>query len=184
MVATTDAPTPVNLAHHTYWNLAGHDSGTILDHELQLSSTQHTPADETLIPTGSLAANEGALDFSSPTAIGARIAELESGPMAGYDLNYVVSGEPGTLRPAARLRDPGSGRILEIETTEPGIQFYSGNFLKGDLGKGGKAYPKNGALCLETQHYPDSINQSAFPSVVLNPGETYRHTTVHRFSAE
>lgn len=181
--ATTTAPTAINLTNHAYWNLAGAGSPTIKDHSLTLYAEQFTASDETLIPTGELQSVEGtALDFRTPHLIGERIASLDDTGALGYDHNFVVDGKAGEMRPAARLEHPESGRVLEILTDQPGIQFYSGNFLEGQSGKGGKAYAHRSALCLETQHYPDSPNQPNFPSVILRPGETYTHAIVHRFS--
>ena len=187
--ATTDAPTVVNLTHHGYWNLAGHGAGNILEHELALNASRFTPVDATLIPTGELRDADGTpFDFREPTAIGARI-EVDDEQLAfggGYDHNFVLDGwnGDGSLRSAAVLHDPVSGRTMEILTTEPGIQFYSGNFLNGsDFGKDGVVYEQRTGLCLETQHFPNSPNQPDFPSTVLRPGETYRSTTVYRFSA-
>lgn len=183
--ATTDAPTPVNLTHHSYFDLAGHGAPTILDHELVIDAEHYTPTDETLIPTGEIAPVAGtSLDFRSPRRIGARIDRLEDTPAGGYDHNYVLDGEAGELRRAARLAHPESGRVLEIWTTEPGLQFYSGNFLFGQEGKDGAVYPHRSGLCLEAQHFPDSINQPDFPETVLRPGEEYRQVTVHRFAVE
>lgn len=183
--ATCNAPTPINLTNHTYWNLHGAGSATVLDHELMLPATHYTPTDDTLIPTGEIAPVGGTpLDFTRPWRIGARIAELDDTGAIGYDHNFVLREAPGPLVLAARLRDPGSGRILEIHTTEPGIQFYSGNFLTGAKGKGGKVYAHRSALCLETQHFPDSVNHPGFPSTILRPGHVYRSTTVHRFSLQ
>lgn len=180
--ATADKPTVLNLTNHSYWNLAGAGAGSIREHRLQLFADQYLAVDDTLIPTGELVAvADTPLDFRMAKPIGRDLDEIVADPV-GYDHCFVVRGEPGTARPAARVVDPGSGRVLEIETTQPGIQFYSGNFLDGTPGNGG--FKQYEGFCLETQHYPDSPNQAAFPTTVLRPGETFRQSTIHRFSVE
>jgi aldose 1-epimerase len=186
--AASDAPTVVNLTNHSYFNLAGEAAGSIEGHLLVLHADQFTPTDATNIPTGELAPVAGGpFDFTSPHAIGERIdaddEQLRFG--LGYDHNFVLRDPPGTgaLAPAARVEDPASGRVLEVATSEPGVQFYSGNHLDGTLtGPGGVAYGPRAGFALETQHYPDSPNQPGFPSTVLRPGQVYRSATVYRFS--
>jgi aldose 1-epimerase len=181
-VAVTDKKTVVNLTNHSYFNLAGHKNDSVLSHKLQINADKITESDSDLIPTGKIAKVENTpYDFRKPKAIGQDINKIDM----GYDINFILNKQsPAELSFAAKIAEPKSGRVMEICTTEPGIQFYTGNFLNGIKGKDGAFYNKQSAFCLETQHFADSPNHPEFPSTVLNPGETYRHLTVHKFSVQ
>lgn len=185
--ATTDKPTIVNLTNHVFFNLTGDVRGSALDHRLTLHADKYTPVDATLIPTGELRSVAGTpFDFRTPQVIGARIRDGGDEQLRlghGYDHNYVVDGRAGALRPAARLEDPVSGRVVEIETSAPGVQFYSGNFLDGSItGHGGRIYRMGDGLCFEPQTFPDAPNRPDFPTARLDPGQTYENVMAYRFS--
>lgn len=187
MIATTNKPTPVNLANHSYWNLAGHNRGNILGQYLTINADRYTPSNEQGIPTGEIKSVKGtSYDFTQPRLIGEEINQLRNtlkqNYSGGYDLNYVLNGESDKVKLAATLYEPKSGRVMELYTNQPGMQFFSGNFDQLEtLGKEGVVYKRHQGLCLETQHFPNSVNQPNFPSVILRPGQTYRHIMAHKF---
>jgi aldose 1-epimerase len=184
MEATTDRITLVNMAHHSYWNLGGHASGTILDHELTLHADQYTPG-APMVPTGDTRpVKDTPFDFTNAKPIGRDLRQTGLTPV-GYDHNFVVNGRPDQLRPVARLKDPRSGRVMTLTADQPGVQFYTGNFLDGSLHGKGATYVQHSALCLETQTFPNAINVPAWrDQVILRPGQTYRHRMIHAFTVE
>ena len=184
MQATTDRTTLVNMAHHSYWNLGGYNSGTILDHELMLYADQYTPGSP-MVPYGEIKAVSGTpFDFTRSKPVGRDLNQVGGTPI-GYDHNFVVNGEPNRLRPVARVKDPKSGRVMTLSADQPGVQFYTGNFLNGSIKGKGTTYGQYSGLCLETQKFPNAINVPAWQDqVILRPGQTYRHLMIHKFTAE
>lgn len=177
-------PTPISLAQHTYWNLAGHHSGNILDHSIQIWGSHITPVDQNTVPTGEIMPVKGTpFDFTTEKKIGASINEV---PGLGYDHNYVLDcgEEKSGLKHAAKLKEPSTSRVLNLWTNAPGMQFYTGNYVNGVVGKGGAVYGKHSGVCLETQGFPNAINQPNFPSIVVRPSESYQHTMLFEFSVE
>ena len=183
--ATTDKPTVLNLTNHSYWNLSGAAAGNILDHELTLYADKYVPVDKGSIPTGPLADVKGTIfDFTTPHTIGERIKQVGNDPL-GYDHTWVLNGKAGDLKRCATVYDKTSGRLMDVLTTQPGVQFYTGNYLNGDaVARGNVKCNQHQGFCLETQHFPDSPNQPAYPTTVLRPGEEFRQITVHRFSVK
>jgi len=184
MQATTDKTTLVNMAHHSYWNLGGHNSGTILDHEVTLHADRYTPGSP-MVPYGEIKEVKGTpFDFTSAKPVGRELKQAGGTPI-GYDHNFVINGEPNQLRPVARVKDPRSGRVMTLSADQPGVQFYTGNFLNGSIVGKGATYVQYAALCLESQKFPNAINIPAWQDqAILRPGQTYRHVMVHTFSAE
>jgi len=184
MEATTDKPTLVNMAHHSYWNLGGHNSGTILDHEVTLYADRYTPG-APMVPYGEIKPVKGTpFDFTSAKPVGKELQQTGSTPI-GYDHNYVINGEPNQLRPVARVKDPKSGRVMTLSANQPGVQFYTGNFLNGSITGKGATYIQHAALCLESQKFPNAINVPAWQDQAISrPGQTYRHVMIHKFTTE
>lgn len=178
-----DKATPVNLANHAYWNLADHNSGDILHEVIQIFGSKFTPVNAQLIPTGKFASVKGTpYDFLTPQTIGSRINQLPQ--TKGYDINYVLDGDKMIMKQAATVQDYKSGRVLELFTDAPGLQFYTGNYVKDVKGKGGYVYGPHAGLCLETQAFPDSVNHPNFPSTIVTPGKAYRHNMLFKFSVK
>jgi aldose 1-epimerase len=186
--ATTDKASPINVSQHSYFNLKGEGNGEILDHEVMINADRFTPVDKNLIPTGELKSVKGTpFDFTTSTKIGARIEDKDEQLTLGhgYDHNFIINRKGAGLTLAARVYEPPTGRVLEVSTTQPGVQFYTGNFLDGTVtGKEGHVYKRRFGFCLETQHFPDSPNHPDFPTTILKPGEKFHQTTVFKFSAK